>query len=350
MKTGRILVAGLVCGILLLVGCGKDVSTDEFIFHDSESVAETEANAGDDELSNKTKYIGTLQHGVNWAADEKDYSFVYEGGALEIPYTINGSGICTSVGFLIYINGIPQPYMIKDTEEEYKYMHIIEGDENQEVDFTISFTPVTGKTGDKVSLRIDSIANPSFIPDMTNTFDYGMSHQALEANYEILFQKDAETMPKVDDVICLLKTVCTQSTEIDKDEMEYMTGEAKPDLDTPVYADLKIDGDSMLLDRKSDISGKDKVHIAYIMMGHPGMKYRICFYLNHQLLTDESGDVCELELATGKMSILEFDMDVSQVTDASFYAVAVPVNAEDYPDDPISTMKFPSIHLYRGEN
>ncbi|MCM1161865.1 MAG: hypothetical protein NC412_11645 [Roseburia sp.] len=350
MRIGKMLIAGLVCGTLFLAGCGKEVSTDEFVIHDSESVEETESNAGDDEASTKTEYIGTLQHGVNWTSDEKDYSFVYKGGALEIPYFMQGSGICTSVGFLVYMNGIPQPYMIKDREEEYKYMHIIEGAENQNVDFTISFIPVTGKNGDKASIQIVSVANPSFIPDMTNTFDYGMSHQALEANYAIVFQENAEAMPKVDDDICLLKTVYAQSTEIDKDEMEYMTGEAKPDLDTYVYADLKIDGASMLLDRKSDILDKDTVHVAYIMMGHPGIKYRVCFYLNHQLLTDESGEVCELELATGKMNILEFDMDVSQVRDASFYAVAIPVNAEDYPDDPISTMKFPSIHLYRGEN
>ena len=350
MKMGKMSVAGLLCGIFLLAGCGKEVSTDEFVINNAESVAETETNAENDEALAKTEYIGTLMHGVNWALDEKDYSFAYEGGELEIPYTMNGSGICTSVGFLVYVNGMPQPYMIKDTEEEYKYMHIIEGDENQDVDFTISFIPIIGEAGDKVSLRIGSIANPSFIPDMVNTFDYGMSHNTIEANYDILFQKDAEKVPKVDDNLCLLKTSYKQNTEIDKEEMEYMTGETKPDLETSVYEDLKIDEDSMLLDRKSNISGKVKVHVTYIIMGHPGVKYRVCFYLNHQLLTEESGEVYELELATGKMSILEFDMDVSQVTDASFYAVAVPVNAEDYPDDVISTIKHPSIHLYRGEN
>lgn len=350
MKMGPISVVVLLCGILLLSGCGKDISTDEFLINNAESMEETEKDEEYDEALDKTEYIGTLMHGVNWTADEKDYSFAYEGGALEIPYTMNGSGICTSVGFLVYVNGMPQPYMIKETEEEYKYMHIIEGDENQDVDFTISFIPVTGKTGDKMSLRIDSIANPSFIPDMVNTFDYGMSHNAIEANYEILFQKDAEKMPKNNDDLCLLRMAYKQSPEIDKEEMEYITGETKPDLETSIYADLEIDGDSMLLDRKSDISGKDKVHVTYIMMGHPGVKYSVCFYLNHQLLTDELGEVYELELATGKMSILEFDMDVSQVTDLSFYAVAVPVNGEDYPDDVISTMKYPSIHLYRGEN
>lgn len=350
MKISKMLVAGLFCGTLLLFGCGKDVSTDEFVIHNSEDVAGMETDVEDDESSATTEYIGTLSHGVSWAADEKDYSFTYKGGMLEIPYTTAGSGICTSVGFLVYVNGVPQPYMIKDTEEQYKYMHMIEGGENQEVGFTISFIPVVGRAGDKVSLRIDSIANPSFIPDMVNTFDYGMSHNAIEANYDILFQENAEKMPEVEDDLCLLKTVCKESTEIDKGEMEYITGETKPDLETYVYNDLKIDGDSMLLDRKSDILGKDKVHVTYLMMGHPGVKYRICFYLNHQLLTDELGEVYELELATGKMSILEFDMDVSQVADASFYAVAVPVNAEDYPDDVISTMKYPSIHLYRGEN
>ena len=352
MKIGIMLVVGLVCGTLLLTSCRKDISTDEFVMNSPESTTETETDKENNEPPSEIG-MGTVSHGVNWAKNEKDYSFTYEGGVLEIPYSMTGTGIGTCQGFLVYVNGIPQPYMIKDTEEEYKYMHIIEGDENQEVNFTISFIPVTGKAGDKLKLYVCSITNPSFIPDRVNTFQYGHSHELLEWVTDITFQKNAEKMPKVNDSLCILKKVRNQRVEIDKKEKKYITDTmtlGTPDLDKEVYGYLKIDGKSVRMDTEADISGKDKVHVSYFMMGHPGVKYRVNFYLNHQLLTDESGEVYELELATGKMNTLEFDMDVSKVTNASFYAVAVPVNPEDYPDDNIVTEKHPSINLYRGED
>lgn len=355
MKIGRMLIAILVCGTLLLTSCGKDISADEFVVNTPESTTETKTETdGDNNEPPAEIGTGAGGHGVKWAKDEKDHFLTYKGGVLEIPYTMNGSGIATRQGFLVYVNGIPQPYMIKDTEEEYKYMHIIECEENQETDFTISFIPVTGKAGDKFKLDVRSIMNPSFIPDRVNTFQYGHAHDGVDEVRDITFQKNAEKMPKVNDSLCILKKVRNQRVEIDKKEKKYITdtmtlGE-DPDLDKEVYEYIKIDGKSVKLDYEADISGKDKVHVSYLMMGHPGVKYKVHFYLNHQLLTDESGEVYELELATGKMNTLEFDMDVSQVTNASFYAVAVPVNAEDYPDDIIMTYKEASIHLYRGEN
>lgn len=126
--------------------------------------------------------------------------------------------------------------------------------------------------------------------------------------------------------------------------------EAELDLDTSVYSDLIIDDNSMLLDSKLNIVDKNIVHVSYIMMGHPGVKYKVNFYLNHQLLEDVSKDRNEIELTTGKMNTIEFDLDLSEFKNGTFYAVAVPVNADDYPEDGIQTIKYQSIHLYRGEN
>lgn len=351
MKVSRLLAIGILCGVLLMTGCGKEISTDEFNINSSENVVES-SNELNSEI-NKQETIGTVSHGVNWSEQEKEYSIVYNGGKLDIPYEMNGSGICTSVGFLIYIDGIPQPYILKDVDEEYKYMHIIEGEENTDTEFVISFIPVTGKVGDKVSLSINSIANPSFVPDMVNTFDYGMSHQSLEAMYDITFNQDTEIMPEVTDNLSIMSNESNKQTDIDKDEKVYIQDkslEAELDLDTSVYSDLIIDDNSMLLDSKLNIVDKNIVHVSYIMMGHPGVKYKVNFYLNHQLLEDVSKDRNEIELTTGKMNTIEFDLDLSEFKNGTFYAVAVPVNADDYPEDGIQTIKYQSIHLYRGEN
>lgn len=345
MKISRALVTGLLCVVLVITGCGKEISTEEFNISNSENTE----NTGND----KRETIGTVSHGVNWSEEEEEYSFVYNGGQLEIPYVMNGSGICTSVGFLIYIDGIPQPYMIKGMDEEYKYMHVIEGEENTDKEFVISFIPVTGKAGDKVSLSINSIANPSFIPDMVSTFDYGMSHQSLEAVYDITFHQESESVLEVTDELSIMSNVSNKQTDIDKEEKTYIQDkslESKLDLDTSVYSDLIIDNHSMFVDSKLNIADKNVVHVSYIMMGHPGVKYKVNFYLNHQLLSDISKDMNEIELTTGKMNTIEFDLDISEFTDGTFYAVAVPVNADDYPEDGIQTIKYQSIHLYRGEN
>ena len=215
------------------------------------------------------------------------------------------------------------------------------------------FTLNTGKAGDKVSMSINSIANPLFIPDMVNTFDYGMSHQSLEAVYAITFQQNAECALEVTDELSIMSNVSNKQTDIDKEEKKYIQDkslEPELDLDTSVYSDLIIDNNSMFVDSKLDIADKNVVHVSYIMMGHPGIKYKVNFYLNHQLISDKSKNINEIELTTGKMTTIEFDLDVSEFTDGTFYAVAVPVNADDYPADGIQTIKYQSIHLYRGEN
>lgn len=344
MKISRILLVGLLCVVLLITGCGKEISTDEFKISDSENT--------EDSRNEQQETIGVVLHGANWSEEEEEYSFIYNGGQLEIPYMMNGSGICTSIGFLIYMDGIPQPYMIKGVDEEYKYMHVIEGEENTDKEFVISFIPVTGKVGDKLTLSINSIANPSFIPDMVSTFSYGMSHKSLEAVYDITFQKEDECVLEAADELSIMSNVSNKQTDIDKEEKTYIQDkslESELDLDTSVYSDLIIDDHSMFIDSKLDISDKDVVHVKYIMMGHPGIKYRVSFYLNHQLLADKTKNMQEFELATGKMNTIEFDLDVSDYEEGSLYAMAVPVNAMDYPKDGIQTKKYQSIHLYRGE-
>ena len=351
MKISKVLIVGLLCSSIFVTSCGKEMETDQFVVNDSEKV--TEKSIETDKDVPVEKNIGTLTHGVDWSEDEKDYSFHYDGGVLEITYSMIGSGIGTSTGFLIYLDGVPQPYMIKDVEEEYKFMHVIEGEENQEKKFIISFVPVKGKAGDKVHLSINSIVNPSFVPDMKKTFEYGMSHHSIEALYTITFNQDTETIPEISDDLRILSNVSNEQVDIDKEEKAYIQEkslELELDLDKEVHSDLIMDEKSMLLDRKIDISGKDSMRVSYIVMGHPGVRYKVNFYLDHQLLTDVSGKVYEMELATGKMNTIAFDMDISAVTNGSFYAVMVPVNADDYPEDGIIVSKYDSIHLYRGEN
>lgn len=49
----------------------------------------------------------------------------YNGGEMKIDYQVAASGKANNVGFLIFINGQPQPYKFNSTETPYEYMHIL---------------------------------------------------------------------------------------------------------------------------------------------------------------------------------------------------------------------------------
>lgn len=350
MKLKSITMLGIACAVFM-TACGKELSTEEFMPDSTEYTESGEDISWEPDWAMQ-EIIGGLMHGANWAEDEENYSFTYGGGELEIPYMMIGSGICRNTGFLLYLNGVPQPYKIKGQEEDYRYMHIIEGGEDTEEDFVFCFVPVTGNSGDQMTLSINSISNPAFLPDMVETFDYGMSHGTIEAAYRVSFWEDAKEQPEGADVLNLVSGAELVQSDIDKEEKAYMEEskmETKLDLEHKIYSDLRMDGESMELNRKFELNGKDTVHISYVMMGHPGIRYRVSFYLDHRLLTDGEQSVYEVELETGKMTTVEFDLDASAITDSSFYAMAVPVNAEDYPEEVFSIMKYNTIHMYRGK-
>src|SRR5690606_24823954 len=156
----------LMIFVVVVAGCSKE--------NPNENEAKTIHNKNDNpfEVNDEaTGILDAMSHGfANPELDESGEArlpLYYDGGELEINYFVNASGRAKNVGFLVFIDGKPQPYKINTTEARYEYMHIFELEEDdKDTPFTFIFTPVTGKQGDTLDIIITSVYNPAFMPDI----------------------------------------------------------------------------------------------------------------------------------------------------------------------------------------
>ncbi|KTD88332.1 hypothetical protein [Paenibacillus etheri] len=300
--------------------------------------------------------LGSISHRAsNLRIDETGgiQPFQYDGSELKIDYQVSASGKAKNVGFLLFINGQPQPYKFNSAEVPYEYMHIFDlKEDNQDTTFTFVFTPVTGKKGQTLPIRFVSIYNPAFSPDMKGTSSYGGYQTTLEAEGKIFFNKDVVALDVSSNLQQKELRNVWQSTELVTEELlERYSGIDKVGmdmLDQKVYSELYVNG-AMQQDYLQ-VNDSGTLHVTFKLFGHPGVHYRNTFYLNHEALTSLEGTSFETILTKGNVEMLGAEISLEKLDDFStFYVVSVPVNAEDFPNDVIILEKSPSLLLYKGK-
>lgn len=99
--------------------------------------------------------LGQLGHGPAEIILNEDGTravYEYNGSQFELEYHVTTSGTAKNMGFLLFLDGIPQPYQV-DGEGDVDYMHMFElEDDDQAYPFSFVFTPVTGSAGDTLGL------------------------------------------------------------------------------------------------------------------------------------------------------------------------------------------------------
>ncbi|GAC40918.1 hypothetical protein [Paenibacillus popilliae] len=112
--------------VMLAAGCAHTSSSPTPAA--GQSNASGNANPNPFEAGKEERVIlGDLGHGlVNPDRDENGdmRPLRYNGGELTIPYAVNASGKAKNVGFLVFIDGIPQPYKMNTTDTSYAYAHV----------------------------------------------------------------------------------------------------------------------------------------------------------------------------------------------------------------------------------
>lgn len=307
-----------------------------------------------------TEVLNAMGHGfLNPEMDESGEERLplqYDGGELEIDYFVRASGNAKNVGFLVFVDGKPQPYKFNSAEAPYEYMHIFDVEEDgKDTPFTFIFTPVTGKQGDTLNVNITSIYNPAFMPDMEETSAYGGYHTTLVSLSSIVFEKDADVLentsiPKKD----YLSNV-SYSTELVTKELMEKHGKHRAmeinleTLENLVVDELNFDGKSAMNIGNLQVNDSGKLHVTFKLFGHPGIQYQNTFYINHQALSTVDGDTSfETTLAKGEVAVIDVEIDLEKLDDFNtFYVVSVPMNAEDFPDAVVGLQKSESILLYK---
>ncbi len=341
----------LLALILLATGCSNE--------NPNKGEGDTITNGNDNPFEvndDDTVVMGYVSHGFdNPEVDENGEMLPihYKGEELKIDYSVSASGKAKNIGFLLFVDGIPQPYKFNNTEAPYEYMHIFDLEkDDKDTPFTFLFTPVTGKKGENLNVNITSIYNPAFMPDMEKTSSYGGYHTTLQALSSLFFDEDVSgttSIPKYD----YLRNIRQSTEQVTKELMEKHEKHSamKIDLETLeklVINELNLDGDGVMNVDNFQVNDSGTLNVTFKLFGHPGLKYLNTFYLNHQALSTKDGKTSfEMELAKGEVAVMDIEIDLERLEDFNtFYVVSVPKNIEDFPEESL-LQKSESILLYK---
>lgn len=328
MRTSVTILLAVCLLISLLSGCGtRETGVDTGDDQDDG----TQANPFD--YQGPPEVLGAVQHQGEWSGVLEGAPLEYTGGEAEMPYSAECSGSGKNMGFVLFVDGIPQPYRLNG-QGEYAYMHpfALKEDDVREY-FTFNFVPVTGKAGDTLSLVTMDMFNAGFEPDMVNSSNFGLYGGAVTAHYEIHLSAEPERDAQLPGPLRAISNVSVTSelmTDgfVDRylaaDVGMSVDGESREDtLEENVYMFDTYDGNTELNDL--EVTGKDTLRIAVDMCGIPGLTYRLYVFADHVPLTDGEDQVWELTLEKGKVARLEADLDLRALPEAvtTFYFTAV---------------------------
>lgn len=320
----RLFIIGLVMS-MLLTGCSYTVPPEE----KTSDIQNSENPFEEDTGSN---VIGEISHGpldISWSEDGDILPFEYNGGEFSLKYHFSVMGKAESVGFLLFLNGEPQPYKVDNTAE-LSYCHSFPMKDSIEQDITFIFTPIAGNKGDTLNLTVLSLYYPTFQPDMETTSSYGFYQGILQYHVPIDFHVDAPVDSQPEDLIADIVTGLDIREE--KFTKEFLESElpANGVFDTTAiertpYFTIAYDG-TLKLDN-FNLTGKDTVTIRYKLCGPEGSKYNTIFYLDHQPISYDHVIAYETTLAKGGVWVAEMTIDVSKLPDFStFYVISVPAD------------------------
>ena len=321
----RLIAVPLLCGALLsLAACGNYAIPDSTPLPSQSAAAnpfeEAEEDAG---------FLAMLTHeaaSADFSESGERLPFPYDGGEFRLDYRFSLTGKMDTVGFLLFLDGQPQPYKVNDTTAEYEYCHSFPTAEDQT--FSFLFEPVTGSTGDTLTLTVVSITNPDFQPDMESTSSYGWYHKTLDSYVELKFNVDAPAahsdLPPVREIFSQSEVREEKVTAqyVENELPKYGWGGVSMDtLDSGIYYTFSCDG-SLIYD---NLRVSAPVTLRFTMCGTAGTSYSIAFFLDHRPVKLDESTSCSITLSKGGVMELEAVIDPDMLGDFNtLYCVAVP--------------------------
>ena len=337
----RLTVVPLICSVLLsLAACGNYTIPDS-------TPPPSQAATNPFEAEDEAGFLAMLTHRAaspDFSENGERLAFCYNGGEFQLAYQYSVTGKLYNVGFLLFLDGKPQPYRVDDTQAEYEYCHSFTAAEDG--NFSFLFEPVTGSAGDTLTLTVVSITNPDFQPDMKATSSYGWYHKTLDFSVELQFIADA---PAIHSDYPPVQEIFTQNqVREEKVTAQYLESELPKHgwggvnmdtLEQGVYYTLSYD-DNIIYD---NLCVSRPVTLRYTMCGAAGASYNIAVFLNHQPVKIGEDTSCCITLGKGSIVELQVIIDPDKLEQLNtLYCVAVPHNKTSAP-----FFKSNSILLYK---
>ena len=328
----RLIAIPLMCGALLsLAACGNYAIPDSTP-PPSQAIAANPFEAAEEDAG----FLAMLTHeaaSADFSESGERLPFTYDGGEFRLDYRFSLTGKMDTVGFLLFLDGQPQPYKVNEPTAE-------------DQTFSFLFEPVTGSTGDTLALTVVSITNPDFQPDMESTSSYGWYHKTLESCVELKFNVDAPAahsdLPPVREIFSQNEvreekvTAQYLETELPKHGWE---GVSMDTLDSGIYNTFSYNGDIVY----DNLRVSTPVTLRFTMCGTAGTSYSIAFFLDHQPVKFKDDTSCSVTLRKGGVVEIGAVIDPEQLEQYNtLYCVAIPKDGTSAP-----FFKSNSVLLYK---
>lgn len=307
MKLNR-MVAILLCGALLLslIGCGADAGPAS-----SETVGEiftqppADTSAASTYADLGTPYYGSTGIVPTVEFRDSDYGLFipYTGGEFHYTFTFECSGNSYDthgLGFLLFMDGIPQPFHMNEGQED-AYLQVIYPEDGT-TDYEFIFTPVAGESNEYVEFTMAIVRSPWYYAEAPKSIQETDCITVAHALF--YFEADPPASKSIEVTDRLFSYQVSYEDLTARDISKYSSDELNFITDWTFYADGKEQGICY------SCTTDDIINLRFELFGCTALEYSLVFFIDNEPLYIDASKV-RVTTQSGKKTIVEVQVDMT---------------------------------------
>lgn len=265
----------------------------------------------------------------------ENMTLTYNGSPVLVTYQFQCEKPCT-MGLMIFVNGILQPYTVVSTGEETT-MHTVEMSEKDTQQFQFEFTPVCGKSGDELVVIFANVYNAKVMELSGDVNTFGNNHKISQPqSWTLELNADSENMAF--GISNDFKTKEFSAEDKSNFIKTDLNGNRRDQLDNCCYIEIRQNG--VLLDSQASMSQSFGNNLELYIYGNLTGKYRISLYGDFSRIPINGYDYIEVDIKKGEYTVVPFVFSADDVKKyKNVFAILAPMEFEN------SLSKSPSIYI-----
>lgn len=320
MKKITVFISIIITILVLFTACSG--SNKENISNNNKNTKSSYNPFDVDDKNNNTSV--SFEFGSTNPVDE----LIFDGKDIEKEYYYNNSGdIDCKLGFMIFIDGIAQPYRVNGNDNN-EIIHEFTLNKKSNIKFKVSFTPTIGQKGNELGMYVVTIFNPTYIPLEGNPI-FGNNHNLSQVlPVKVKYLESVRTSE--------LKINNTYTTENVNEEIkkEYLNVSKENQSEytsagTHIFH-LKYNGEYK--ESKIELTQGSDLNLTLEALCDPDdAKYRTTVFIdNKQVKINDEQDYLDIQLKKGMLSKQSFSIDIKGLLGSHVLStVSVPIG-NDY--------------------
>jgi len=280
----------------------------------------------------------------------EDDTLTYDGEPIQLSYYLEGTGSDTEVGLMLFLDGVPQPHQVIESsqqdgridadQEVLLSKHRVSSDGR--IEFTVSFTPVTGSAGDDLGLFGVFLWEPSFVPE-TEDKGFGIYQDAsFYIPLTVIMETDAPQYTENYAPAIETEPIPQSAKEISQNKDLDASGRVR-------QADFNLYTGEFNWSNVNLFAENGKIDLELSGYGGTETDYRVTIFVNHEPVSIAGQQSFLMGIHNDKMSKYKFTLDIHDYDRLNtIYAMIIPVG-ESYKDSEIYGHKTKSVLLVNDE-